>query len=226
MVDKNLVPEIEGMTIVVAGDFNPAIMHPQWFASNGLIRDEDAGNAEIEIVHKRVSNFRTESFSLQVTDDRFAIQSEDPTMFLPIRDLVVGTFSILEHTPVRAFGLNRYEHIPMESETAWHALGDFFVPKAPWNELMDRPGTRIVAVSGHRKGADDAIVELKIQPSSKTQNGVHLHLHEHYDIPHDANSPEAMKYLLNTLRSAWESFNDYWHEAATHLLSECQGKTT
>jgi hypothetical protein len=225
-VEKNLVPEIEGMTIVVAGDFNPAIMHPQWFASNGLIRDEDAKNAEIEVVHKRVSNFRTESFGLQVTDDRFSIQTEDPTMFLPLRDLAVGTFSILEHTPVRAFGLNRYEHIQMSSEADWHALGDYFVPKAAWNGLFERPGTKVVAVSGTRKGADDAIVELKIQPSSKTPNGVFLHLHEHYDIPHDANSPEAMNYLLKTLQGAWESFNDYWHEASTHLLSTCRENIT
>lgn len=226
MVEKKLVPEIEGMTIVVAGDFNPAIMHPQWFASNGLIRDEDAENAEIEIVHKKVAQFRTESFGLQVTDDRFSIQTEDPTMFLPLRDLAVGTFSILEHTPVRAFGLNRYEHIQMASEADWHALGDFYVPKTAWKGLFQRPGTKVVAVSGRRVGAKDAVVELKIQPSQKAPNGVFLHLHEHYDIPHDANSPAAIKYLLGTLQDAWGGFNTYWLEATSHLLTTYRDKHT
>lgn len=214
-----LSPEIQGMSIAVLGDFNPAIMHPRWFADNELIRENEANNAEIEIVHKNVAAFRTESVAVQVTQDRFIVVTEDPTMFLPLRDLVLGTFSILEHTPIRAFGVNRFEHVEMPSEEDWHDFGNFYVPKLAWNHILQGAGMKSVTVSGQRNGAEDARIEFQLQPSPKAKHGVFIHLNEHYDISRESTAPEAMRFLLETIQGMWQGFESYWEETSRYLLA-------
>jgi hypothetical protein len=40
-------PEIQGMSIVLVGGFNPKIFHPAWFAAQKLIREKEAEEANI-----------------------------------------------------------------------------------------------------------------------------------------------------------------------------------
>jgi hypothetical protein len=92
--------KFETLAIVAMGSFNPAIFHPAWFSGQGLIRKEEFETAKIEIVHRDVCHFAVEWFSLQVTGDRFAMQTGDPAKSQSLRDLVMATFTILEHTPI------------------------------------------------------------------------------------------------------------------------------
>lgn len=217
-MEKSLVPEQQGMSIAVLGDFNPSIMHPRWFADNALIRQDEANNANLDIVHKEVAAFRAESYAVQVTQDRFFVVTEDPTMFMPLRDLVLGTFMILEHTPIRAFGVNRFAHVKLSSEDDWHDFGNFYVPKDAWNEIVEDAGMKSVTISGRRKHAQDARIEFKLQPSAKTSYGVFIHLNEHYDISKEFTAPEAMRFFLQTIQDMWNGFETYWQEASSHLL--------
>src|ERR1700679_813435 len=121
MADHQLV--LEGFSIVVLGSFNPTIFQPLWFSSNDLIRKEEAVDAKIEIVHKTTTLFSTEWFSLLVTLDKLQLESKDPTKSLPLRDLALGVFKILEHTPLTAFGMNRVQRFQMASTEKWHAFG-------------------------------------------------------------------------------------------------------
>jgi hypothetical protein len=93
------------------GSFNPSIFQPLWFSQHNLIRNEEATAAKIEIIHPNATIFRTEWLSLQVTGNNFTALTEDPTKSLPLRDLVTGTFKLLEHTPLIAFGFNRFVHV-------------------------------------------------------------------------------------------------------------------
>jgi len=217
--EKNLVPAVQGTTIVIVGDFNPAIMHPLWFSNNNLISEEDAKAADTELVHKQVSKFRTKSVLIQVTIDRFLIQTEDPTMFLPLRDLALGTFSILEHTPLRAFGVNRYELFHMRTLKEWHALGDLYTPKTIWKEIMDGPGMKQVTIQGQRANVKDARIEFTLQPIDMATFGVQLRLNEHYDVPTSENSQETIAFFLSTLHGMWDGFESYWQSASTLILN-------
>src|SRR5579863_1045833 len=136
--------EIAGNTIVMIGSFNPAIFQPQWFAKQGLLPQTEVDNAKIEIIHSQVCQFETERFLLQVTPERFVATTKPNAVGAPLRDLVSGTFYILEHTPIQAFGLNSQMHYGMHSEDAWHRVGDKLVPKDAWDGLIDggRPGMR------------------------------------------------------------------------------------
>jgi hypothetical protein len=64
---SNRQAELEGLTIVVVGSFNPAIFHPAWFSRCNLIRQEEADSAKVEIVHSEVAQFSGDWFSVQRT---------------------------------------------------------------------------------------------------------------------------------------------------------------
>lgn len=124
-----LVPEIDGASIVILGSFNPGIFHPLWFKTNELVRPQEADNANLKVIVPDVAEFSVDWFSLNVLRNHFQVRTTDSAHFGPIRDLVLGSFHILEHTPVRAIGLNRDMHFKMESEEKWHGFGHLIAPK-------------------------------------------------------------------------------------------------
>jgi hypothetical protein len=132
--------EIDSASIIILGSFNPAIFHPTWFKANGLIKPEEAESAKLEVTHPIISNFSVEWFRLQVEPGKFDVQTNDEAHFELLSDLVTGTFSLLEHTPVRAMGMNRMMHFKMDSKEAWHAFGDKIAPKDVWQGIMKEPG--------------------------------------------------------------------------------------
>ncbi|HEY3393442.1 MAG TPA: hypothetical protein VGK58_12095, partial [Lacipirellulaceae bacterium] len=111
--------EVDGLTFVIVGSFNPAIFHPLWYAKNGLIPEDEANSASIEIVHNDATIFTTEWFTQQVTKERFVVESRDPTKINTLRDLVINTFAILEHTPLTKFGINSMRHYRMDNAEEW-----------------------------------------------------------------------------------------------------------
>src|SRR5437867_10843081 len=117
------VSEIEGVSIVMLGSFNPAIFQPHWLGAQHLIRPEEAENAKIRAIQAEVADFSTEWFELQVLQNRFQILSKDPRQYGPLRDLAAAIFALLSHTPVRALGMNRSFHFKMPSLEAWHGIG-------------------------------------------------------------------------------------------------------
>ena len=121
------VREVAGISIVLLGSFNPAIFQPAWFAKQGLLPAGEAENAEINLIHPEFVSFTAGWLQLQVTQSQFlASTTEDPLEAL--RDLVLGTFSLLRHTPVSKMGVNRDVHIRMPDESSWHAVGHALVP--------------------------------------------------------------------------------------------------
>ena len=167
--------EINGASVVMVGSFNPAIFHPEWFARNGLLPQGEVDSADLQVVHPQLSQFETERFSFQITMDRFAALTKPNTTAGPLRDLILGTFFILEHTPVSAIGLNRMLHFAMGSEEAWHRLGDRLAPKEPWNPILEgRPGLRNLDIITQKESPKGASVMVRIQPSIQVQHGVYF----------------------------------------------------
>src|SRR5947209_7914808 len=103
---RNISCEIEGIHIVLIGAFNPKIFQPAWFAHQGLIRQEEAESAEQVVTVNELSTFTADWLTLQVTPDRLQASTGDAAHFDVLRDLILGTFRLLEHTPVEKMGIN------------------------------------------------------------------------------------------------------------------------
>jgi len=145
-----LKPEIEGQSIVFLGSFNPKIFQPAWLANQQLIREEEAESATIEIIHQRIVVLSTDWFKLHVTSERFQLSTRHVHYYEPLRDLALGIFRILRHTPIEMMGLNRDLHFQMPSEKSWHKVGHRLAPKEPWNEVLKNPGMRSLTNKGDR----------------------------------------------------------------------------
>lgn len=213
--------ELDGYSIIVVGSFNPAIFQPLWLSDNNLIRKEEANEAKIEIIHRQAAIFSTEWFSLQVTDDRFALETKDPTKSLPLRDLAFGAFKILEHTPIAAFGLNRIQHYSMSSMDRWHALGHHLAPKASWHALLSEPGMRLLIMEGKRANCD-ARIQVRIEPLDRLTGGVSISVNEHHDFTplKDATIADRNRLFLEAIQEQWDCFMTYAGEVSTHLFHE------
>jgi hypothetical protein len=190
------------------GSFNPRIFQPAWFAAEGLIRKAEADEATIEVIHPEVVSFHTELFHVQVVADRFAASTGNPSFYEPIRDLVVGTFRILSHTPVYALGLNRDGHFRVDSAEAWHALGNRLVPKEPWDNLLEKPGMRSLTVEGVRPDGRKGYIRVRVEPSVKVlPHGVYVAVNDHYEVQDKAEALGCRE-ALDVIDSSWRSFMD------------------
>ncbi len=209
------------VTIVALGSFNPAIFHPVWFFHHGLIREAEGATANVKAVNTEVTLVEFEWFGLQVTAERFVVETRDPSKFLPLRDIVSATFAILEHTPVTAFGFNSYQWFQLESAEAWHQFGDNFAPKAPWTDILDQPGLLTMTIQGTRPSCKADRIQIMLQPGRGDENAIVVSVNEHYDVKQRVDDePASSNMLVETLDNAWSGFQEYSLKVGTHLLQQ------
>lgn len=212
--------EFEGHSIVILGQFNPSIFQPLWFAANNLVRKQEAESATIEIVHKQATVFRVEWFSLQVTTDSFTVTTKEPAMSRPLRDLAVGTFKVLEHTPLRAFGMNRNGDYAMPSEAVWHSFGHQLAPKQYWKDILLEPGLLNMVIQGKRSNSSGTI-KVTVSTSLRVPHGIFINVNEHHGLDRPELTPvDRNQLFLKTLQDGWDDFLSYAGGVPAHLFSE------
>ncbi len=215
------VLEVNAASVVLVGSFNPTIFQPQWFVRQNLLPPEEGEKAEVKVISPEVCQFETERFIIQVTRDRFAAISQPDANPAPLRDLVAGTFFTLEHTPLKALGLNREMHFAMPSEEAWNQVGDRLVPKECWNEILPgHVGMCSLLVRGEVPGFSDPKQEItrlnvRVEPSARVKLGVFIQTNENFDVPKDGPSD----YLRERIHTRWEGAYNYAAEIAEHILA-------
>jgi hypothetical protein len=213
--------EIDQVSVVIVGSFNPTIFQPDWLASNNLIREEEAEAADIEIIHKQITSFSIEWLKVQATHDRLLFAASDASKQGPLKDVVVGAMGLLEHTPVTALGLNSDSHYHMQSEAEWHQLGHHYVPKETWVKLLARPGTLSLSIFGARDDSKASRVTVKLEPSTQVRFGVFFNINNHFDVdPGRMGAGGSVRWLLETIDTEWEGFLAYRKKVANHLLSD------
>ncbi len=214
---------LEGVSVVLVGRFNPSIFQPAWFRKHALLPDLEADKAEpgLRVVHPEVTAFSADWLGLEVTLERFVASTSNPAQYEPLRDLVVGTFTLLEHTPISKLGLNRDMHFEMESERRWHDFGHFLAPKAPWTDILEDPGTRTLVIQGKRKESASQYVRVKVEPSVQPQAhpGVFIAVNEHFETKSETSTGGAEE-LREELQRSWAGFLDYSAGVSDHLLKQ------
>jgi hypothetical protein len=219
------VLEVNSASIVLMGSFNPAIFQPEWFVRQNLLPAEEGEKAEVKVITPQVSEFRTERFIIQVTLDRFAALTKPDANPAPLRDLVAGTFFTLEHTPLKALGLNRDMHFALPSEDAWNQVGDKLVPKDVWKQkLQGHVGMQSLVVQAGVPGFSDETqkevrLSVRVDPSIPVKFGVYFQVNEHHEAPKIG----ASDYLMERIRTRWEGAYNYAAEIADYILSWASG---
>ncbi|MBI1894642.1 MAG: hypothetical protein HYS14_11075 [Candidatus Rokubacteria bacterium] len=209
--------EIEGVNVVLLGNFNPRIFQPAWFAHHGLIRIEEAEAAENVVVVPELATFKAAWLTLQVTLERFDASTADAAHFEALRDLVLGTFRLLEHTPFDKMGINRNMHYRVLPEERYVAFGHYLVPKTPWETVLQDPRTRSLTVEGLMTRETKAVkLTVKVEPSLRVPSGVFISTNEHYEAPGD----DAGRRLMMQLEQYWDDAHSTAKRIAEHLLQQ------
>jgi hypothetical protein len=176
---------LAGLSIVLTGSFNPAIFQPSWYAAQKLIGTTEAENAVIGVIHPQITQFGTDDFQLQVTPNQFAAWTLKESFHEGLRDLVVGTFKILEHTPLLQIGVNHDVHFQTPSEKAWHSFGHQLAPKEFWNPILSSPGLMSMTIRGTRPDELKGHIDVRVEPSLRIPVGVYVLINDNFDLPTD-----------------------------------------
>jgi hypothetical protein len=209
-------PEIDGLVLVLVGNFNPAIFQPAWLGRHGLASEAEVEQAAIELIRPDIVLYGLGPFRFTVQLDRFQAETLQPDQAYRMRDLVSGIFGVLKETPIRQMGINRMMHFKMSSEEEWHRVGNQLAPKPVWEKIMDKPGMISVAVKGQRSGAKSKFVQIRAEPSTQVKPGVFVQTTEHYE-----EETASTMWVPEVLEASWEGAQTYALTAASQLLEGC-----
>lgn len=213
MSDGQPPPVTDEGIAVVAGPFNPAIVQPSWLARHGLVSEADADSAEIGMVHHLFVNFRCGPLVVQVDQQRLEVHCIHPDALPIARDLAAGIVTVLEHTPVRACGINRHIHLPGE----WDVLARRLVSAEVCSGVVGAGAAPASVVLRGRRSEEAGALTLTLQRSELVPDAVYFGYNEHYDR---SSSTAAVAFVRDTLDIHWEPAQRHFHDAAQALLAE------
>ncbi len=210
---------MQGINIVIRGAFNPAVFQPSWLATQGLIRSQEADEAEI-LIHPQMAQFSAEWLRMIVTVDRFQVETTQEPYYEPLRDLVVGIFDLLRHTPLKALGINRDFHYQFQSESAWHGVGHQLAPKEHWLAVLSGPGMKSLTMQGKRPDDFKGYILVKVEPSVRaTPHGVYISVNDHYELPSASERPASAEEAIEILSEQWTDSMQRGLEIAKRIVS-------
>lgn len=207
--------------IVLVGNFNPAIFQPAWFQANDMLSESQAENAQIELIHAQAAVFELDGIKLRILPDRFSITTEQEKYDTVIRDLLLGAFSILSHTPMSMMGINRSMHYRLESTEAWHEAGHKLAPKGLWEGILEKPGMLGLSMQGEMPEHDKVreVLNVKIEPFKEAGPCLRFEVNDHYETKEkeDANGSEVLMSILN---NRWEDSYQHSKSVVEKLLEQ------
>ncbi len=197
-------PEIHGIGFVLIGSFNPKIFQPAWFASQGLIREIEAEEAKIEIIHQDITVFRLDWLQLEVTRERFNAVTDQEAYFEVFADLIISSFRILPHTPAWTLGINNSMHFRFKTVEEWHAIGHKLAPKEPWKGILSNPGMLRVEMHEPRENGPRGFLRVRVEPSNRCQPGIFLNTNDHFVVG-DEKTVLGCEKLVSIISDNWVS---------------------
>ncbi len=200
-------PEFPGANIVLRGSFNPAIFQPAWLWHQNLISKGQLDAVEVQMISPQLASYQVERTQIQVTPDLFQVATDGEPIEDVLRDLTVGTFRVLRHTPISMVGINRHGHYPTPSEEAWHAVGNELAPKAFWQTFTKDPGMQTLTIRSMRDDNFTGYIDISLQPSFRVRIGVFISINDHIQIA-DIEHPEGADQIIDALEANWDPARD------------------
>ena len=228
--------ELDTISIVLIGAFNPAIFHPLWFAAQEMLSREDAEAAEVAVIHKDLTQFQARQVKISVEHQRFVATCAAIHRNI-VRDLVLSCFGrVLVHTPLGLMGINRELHFNCGSERNRSAFGFAIAPLEPWgkwgeeiakNVKEDKRRGGMMRIQIREEPRPDKFtgyVQVEVQPSALIRNmsGIWVQTNDHFQFENNEEHPaqEAME----TLETVWESANAKAESIIEDIMLRATGK--
>lgn len=190
-------PSAELLSIVVVGQFNPAIVTPSWLEREQLAAPEEVAASHLKLIHPDVSEFSIGEKNVQLLRDRLTLTTSDTRFEDPMRDLAVGILGVLRHTPTTKVGLNYEAHFKMLTTDSWHEKGHQLAPKEPWSALTKKPGLMRLTMRDNER--PDGYRDITVGPLSPQM--LRVFINDHYELGQPEAS-EAQACIENNWRAS------------------------
>ena len=211
-------PETSTCSIVLVGQFNPAIFHPAWLEGKGI--EQEALDSDDDLLsHRDIAKFSIDTRSYLVRADRFQIETRSAP-WVTILDIATKIFGEhLIHTPIVGFGINRTVHFGLPNVSSRIRLGRRLAPTEPWGQFGQGMDTDDISLTGglqrlvmRRKSivnGNSLETNVTIEPSVRiTDNtGVYMHINGHHmlaNLPKGHGSEQAINFLAERFEVAIE----------------------
>ncbi len=212
-------PEISSCSIVLVGQFNPAIFHPAWLQGKDIEPETSEVNGDL-LSHRDLTRFTIDTRSYFIRTDRFQLETLTAP-WICICDITAKIFGeYLHHTPITGLGINRIVHFKLPSAASRVKLGRTIAPIEPWGDFgqeMEAGDNRsfgglkslTMQLSAIQFDGYFSETNVVLEPSSQIteDTGVYLHVNAHHalnDLPESHGSREAMALLAKRFDSAVE----------------------
>lgn len=203
-------------TLVVVGNFNPAVFSPFWFKSHDLLRDAEADSAEIQVVSPDITLFKTEWLEVDARANRLQFRTQQEPYFPVLRDLMLGSLALFPAVPIIQSGFNWEEIYTFQDADEFHALGHTLAPKAPWGDTMVHPGMVHLTVRSERPDKRDGYKDFRVRPLKHPINTVSLSVNDH--VSYERLEPTSPAEAIECIDSYWERSFEEFHSVALHLI--------
>lgn len=193
------------VSIELDGLFNPMILQPHWLLANGLIDEDDYQHVTDKDEHRFVvspefTGLRLEWASVEATRDACSLTSALATDTPDrIRELAVGIFGALPHTPIQRVTVVYSRHFALAAE-AWEALAERLGPSEPLSAVV--AGTRLRAVE-HVVDRSDGLLSVRVEPSVHDDFTTFIVVEDAVDLQDDRG---------NSAQQALQSLDERWKD--------------
>lgn len=221
----HLKKRIYDHSLVINGSFNPRIFQPLWFASEDLIGKNEAEDADVKIIHPDISDFEIgKGISIRVTREQFIASTSQDGFFEILKDLVIGTFSILSHTPTTALGINQEMHIELSKTTSWKSYNSKVVNAKYWSEAFGEAIMDSITYSRERKDNKAGYQRIALQPSIKVFNGLLFSFNDHFEL--EAKNINNAIRVIEIIEDSWQASIATGQELIENLLEKTEHDRT
>lgn len=188
-------------SIVLLGNLNPAIFHPQWFERYNILPLQDIQSAlgERGIKHEvpidtgkliieeappiLVTPNRTELHFPQlrfiITNNRYICQTREREAFQLLKEATLKIFVLLSHTPIRQLGINFEGHWKLDSD-ANEILKDLFSRDQEKFSSILGDEYEIGGVIVYHK--EKQKITLRLENSPRLENAIFWHANFHSEL--------------------------------------------
>lgn len=176
--------QIESLSVVLIGDFNPVIFQPFWLANKCLIREDEAKNAIIDVIHNEIVKYELDWISIQISKNRCEFKTSKAPYFDPLKDLIVGIFKILNETPINSFGINHVYDFSLQTPEQYYNFGKKLTPLEFWNDDLNDPRlNQLEIIENERKDGQDGKRRISIETSTQSISfGIAIKINNHFAL--------------------------------------------
>lgn len=211
-------PDISACSIVLLGQFNPAIFHPAWLQSKNIEHQDSSPDGPL-LAHQDVATFMIDARTYFVRTDRFQLETRS-IPWVSILDITTKIFGEhLSHTPITAIGVNRTVHFKLPNISSRIQLGRKLAPLEPWDDFGREMDTDDI---NHTGGLQSLTMRRKsffngnafetnvtVEPSVRVEGNtaVYIPVNTHHpliDLPVGHGSEMAMTLLAQRFEPALE----------------------